>query len=505
MKHLPHLIFSAIFILFIFFIFAAYRDYGISWDETSFWYHGKVFAENFLDTDKIVALSDPKHIIHHGSILEPLYYLLANDGTNVPNFDRIHLVKALLASQTLIAVYLTLRLLCRNRWSPIMGVLFLIFYPRWLGDIFDNYIDIISTYLYAWMIFLSLLTLKQKGQKKLLLSLTILVGISTIAFIHRPILIFANLLFVPFVARKIKEFRNRRNIALSALFLTLMVIGIKFITSPFIRIHGLGGIIQKIVLIARLKNILPQETFFEGKIVSTDHLPWYYLPKWIYISSPVITLFFAGMAVLALLLAISRKKADSGRIFITSAFFVPLIFTMIARPVLYDTWRVFLFLIIPIVLLASLRIDDLFSKKRKVVSLLVAFFIALNVGISAKEMWSLHPYEYLYFNTFSGFLKNASTQYETDYWGKSYKEATHWLTSNRIRNPKKIYAIFVCDNPDLAYPFFKENMIVVNNLKLADYALCYTRDGADKTITFGTIIHTVEREGTILNYVKQMR
>jgi hypothetical protein len=42
----------------------------------------------------------------------------------------------------------------------------------------------------------------------------------------------------------------------------------------------------------------------------------------------------------------------------------------------------------------------------------------------------LHPYEYAYYNLFSGGVGGAYRQYETEYWLTCYKEAVEWTRAN---------------------------------------------------------------------------
>ena len=52
-------------------------------------------------------------------------------------------------------------------------------------------------------------------------------------------------------------------------------------------------------------------------------------------------------------------------------------------------------------------------------------------GLVAYDIVTLHPYEYIYLNRLgAGGQTEASTRFETDYWGLSYKEGLDWLAAN---------------------------------------------------------------------------
>jgi hypothetical protein len=69
-------------------------------------------------------------------------------------------------------------------------------------------------------------------------------------------------------------------------------------------------------------------------------------------------------------------------------------------------------------------------KKKKLRKWLLLFF-ALNVFLVGYQLFKLHPYEYIYFNELVGYLPGAYNQFETDYWGASYLEASRWLLKER--------------------------------------------------------------------------
>jgi len=75
------------------------------------------------------------------------------------------------------------------------------------------------------------------------------------------------------------------------------------------------------------------------------------------------------------------------------------------------------------------------------------------------------------------------------------------LEKNEIKDKSKIYNIYSCDFRYSASYYFSKNMKLVDRLKEADYAICFTRWNGDKKIP-GKIIYTVEREGTPLSFVK---
>ena len=166
---------------------------------------------------------------------------------------------------------------------------------------------------------------------------------------------------------------------------------------------------------------------FEGSVLWSDQLPWYYLIKYMAISIPTIVI--AGL----LIFAVSTKKIFKSQqwifiFFLGFSFLFPLIFIMLGNSNVYGAWRHVIFIYPPLVILSALGYDWLIkniqSKKYKI-ALFIAFLI-LCVH-PTKFIIKNHPYEYLYFNEWIGGIKGAYGNYETDYYFHSMREASGWL------------------------------------------------------------------------------
>lgn len=495
-KKLFLILFIAVFILFLFFIFTKYKNYGISWDEQVYLSYGKRYFENYLNLRKIEKNFELSHVFVHGALFDIGYYLPLQLLNQTGNFALLHLEKALFSSLTLVFVFFTLRLLTKNYFIALIGVLFMITTPRWLGDIFDNHMDGISTVLYSALIFISIKLLQDSNRKissKLFVTFSIL---SALAFSHRIILF-----FIPCLTLLLIFLSQLKKNKISHLFKYLIGYIVLFaitllIVDPALRVYGISGFWQKIFY--SLKYTYGRTNLFNGVFMDARHLPWNYLPIWIGITTPVVTLllFFFGLVTLRVT---NRNKVVST--FLLGSLFMPILFTIILRPVLYDAWRQFLFLVVPLNIIAALGAGQLLKKKLAILVLLV---ILVGTSSTFLAMSKLHPYEYAYFNSLVGGLRGAYGKYDTDYWGKSYKEAVEWLKSNEIKDSKKIYRIFACDNTFSSSYYFVKNMKLEKDLAKADYAVCFTRWNDDKKIR-GKIIHVVERDGVPLNFVKKLR
>lgn len=514
MNKRPLILFLIIFLSFLTFIYVTYKDYGVSWDEISLVYNGKILADHYLDPASILHHTPPTYLLFHGSIIDALFYYLQRNGTADLDINKLHLVKALIASLTLIPVFLILRKLSRNVYIPAIGTILLIFFPRWLGDIFDNQEDIVAALLYSWLIFFGLKIILSKEIKQIYIWLISFSVICALSFAHRVTLVIIPICLLPFLVLKIRRSPQKLKF-ISTLFLSLFVfISTLFIFSPYVHLYGLWGIYQKLFLAASTEFGSPGLALFDGKMINTTALPWYYLPKWILITTPLITLIFFALGNFVLARKVIKNKLSElnhTHLFLLLTFYLPIIAVILTRIAIYDAWRWFLFLSIPLIIISSLGLEFILNFKFnakfnnlnfKIVPILAITLFLINIILTGKQYSLLHPYQYLYFNNLVGGLTGAYRKYETEYWGKSYKEAVFWLIKNEIKDPNRFYHIYTCDNSDMAFPFFTKNMEASEFTNIADYILCYNREDENKTImSQGKKIYIVSREGVPLNHV----
>jgi len=217
----------------------------------------------------------------------------------------------------------------------------------------------------------------------------------------------------------------RKEIALKAL-LKFSLIGIFiFITSyylffPYLWLHPLDGIHN--ILAYTTNNPWPSKTLCAGILIQPGNAPWWYLLSWMGVTIPCL--------ILALLITGTiqyfknpklRKSATIKVIFLM--FFLPVSMVILIRPTLYDGWRHFQFLIVPITLIAGLGMEPLFiGSKGKIWSLAIAGYTAITFFL-----WT--PYGFVYMNEFyaTACPPNSFTQ---DYWGLSAKPCLEWIAAH---------------------------------------------------------------------------
>ncbi len=507
-EKINQIILPAAFIgLLIIWIILTYRHYGITWDEGSFLSSGHQYTREILNALHIpnnltgnIPGNWIEHFLSHGVFFDVLITFLSLLTKNF-NYETYHLFKALLAVPAFIFLYLIVLRLTKKPALAFVSMILLFLYPRFSGDIFNNGIDVPSAMMLAvtTFFFISYLLDKQPFILLLLLSLTLAITIN-----QRVIFWYVFLLDV-FILSLFIWLENRRLAYLGQqLFLfSLLTLIFLHLTHPYLFAHPITGIFA---------TFAPSKSFpfhaanlFDGQYIAANALPWYYIGKLITITSPIsiLILFIIGNCFL-ILKTVSKHVAGKQKllyIYILLLFYSPLIIALIIKPILYDGWRHFLFLTIPLLIIAVYGLQAVFKIKLTMLKYILFLLVAVDLGLTACEIKQLYPYQYIYYNQLVGGLPGAYGRYETDYWGAAFKEATLWFNQH-LNDPKKTYTIYTEGWQQSSTEYFKPNMIFTYDFPSADYVFTFTRWNADKKHT-GKIVYTVQRKGVPLVYIKE--
>jgi tetratricopeptide (TPR) repeat protein len=164
--------------------------------------------------------------------------------------------------------------------------------------------------------------------------------------------------------------------------------------------------------------------FNDNKIMS-ENVPWYYIPQWLFISTPVIILL--GV-ILSPYLFISKEYKFPQLSFLFFAALFPLFYVIYKKSPLYDGWRHLFFIYPPLMTLSALTFISLINKlKNKYGQYAITGLLVLGLALPAKWCIADHPNEIVYFNELVGGINGAYGHYETDYYMNSLKQASYKL------------------------------------------------------------------------------
>lgn len=174
---------------------------------------------------------------------------------------------------------------------------------------------------------------------------------------------------------------------------------------------------------------------FEGAMLWSDKLPWYYTPKYILITIPIAVIL--GL-ILFFVFCWRKKENRFGAFILFFTFFFPIFWIVYTRANVYGGWRHAIFAYPPMVAAAGWGFSAIFqwleekcSKIKAPIMNIGSLVVLLVLLISPiRFIFANHPYEYTYFNGIVGGTKNALGNYELDYYYNSMREASEWIIAN---------------------------------------------------------------------------
>ena len=120
---------------------------------------------------------------------------------------------------------------------------------------------------------------------------------------------------------------------------------------------------------------------------------------------------------------------------------------------------------------------------------------------------TLHPYQYAYYNTFVGGIRNAFRDYETDYWLTCYKEAMETFNEDASQNAH----IYVKREPYIAAYYARSDIFVFDyrtdfhDMQSGEYLLINTRTNEDeKILKDAPVVFEIGRQGAVFCVIKQI-
>jgi tetratricopeptide (TPR) repeat protein len=405
------------------------RDAGISCDEVLHYQQSEsvfsFFATNGRDQSALN--TSDTHLKYYGQAYDNLITILIHWFRIDDIYGFRHIMSSLAGWAVILLTALFAIWLSGYRTGIIVLFLFAVS-PTFMGHAMNNLKDIPFALGYVASIFFSLKVLfpEKKASFPDVIFLTISIALA-LSIRAGGLLLICYLFFFYCIRLACKNYGgNGKN-----LIIILLVSGAAFFLSillwPFALQNPLRNVYESYRVMAHFPSTFRQ--IFEGKMMWSDYMPWYYIPKSMAITIPLIV-----MAGFIIFLAFSKKifQKDKGLLYglVIFAIFFPLIFVMVEKTNLYSSWRQFLFIYPLIILIAATGFSQIFDpvKKRLYRWALLAILFLLSVH-PVKFMIHNRPYHYLYYNQMTGGLKGAYGNYETDYYFIGQTEASEWLIS----------------------------------------------------------------------------
>ena len=418
------------------FMLVTSRHAGISCDEVLHYGQSEDVYNYFESHGKdTAALHNPVwHLGYYGQSYDNLVTFIAHwlDIEDIYSFR--HFMSTLAGWLVIVVTAFFARWLSGYGTAVIVILLFAIT-PSFIGHSHNNLKDIPFALGYISTAFFTLKFLESGKRNPVFLIIMLTISIAFTISIRAAGAVVILYLAICFAAFYVVKYLRREEFSVNELVHKAVLTGLvsccgyflSIILWPFALQDPLRNVYEAYRVMAHFPDTFRQ--LFEGKVLWSDFMPWYYLPKTMLITIPLIV-----TAGLVLFMVFSIRKAGSRRIpeylFLAFTILFPVLFAILSKSNLYSSWRQFMFIYPALVLLSAKGFDLLLKKTGRFY--LKAAFVILMLAFSihpVKFMLSYPAYSYMYYNQLTGGLKGAYGNYENDYYFISQTEASEWLLS----------------------------------------------------------------------------
>ena len=429
------------------------KDAGISGDEYLH-YNQSVSVYNYFATlgKDSSALNTPNtHLKYYGQSVDNLTTIAIKWFKIDDIFLFRHLSNSIIGWLTILIASLFAISLSGYSAGILVVILFALS-PTFLGHAQNNLKDIPFALSYITAIFFTIRLFLNEGKYKIYDPIFLVIAIAFSISIRSGGLILICYLFLFFILHTILRYQKEkkidltevRNTLLRILLITAIALMLSILLWPYGQQNPLINIWKSYQVMSQFPTTIRQ--LFEGKSEWSDLMPWYYLPKYMIITIPLVV--FAGITAFLILAKkiISNHDTLLKYGFLIFSILFPMIFVIYEKSNLYGSWRHFLFIYPSILILSAIGLFHLFTYFKK--KILTYLFVAVTIGVSVhplKFMILNHPYYYLYYNQLVGGLNGAYGNYETDYYYNSIRQGSEWL-ENYLKTTLKEGPIKVASN-----------------------------------------------------------
>ena len=466
-----HVLSLLFFVFFLIIGLRIYHDYGIYTDEESQMLIGKVNYQYIAKGDQTL-LSYPNRV--YGPVLETILWRLTILMHNSEMVYYRHLVVFLIFFTALILFYL---LACRlfRKWNwAMLALLLLASSPRIFADAFYNSKDI--PFMVAFIAAIGSLVLvidALNGNQKWWLKIgTAVLHALTCALavaLRIPGAILIPISIGILLVLALRHLDRWKQIGALICVYVVLTVALVILFWPTLWHDPVSEFINAFTVMSQFpwKGIM----LYQGEYISSDNLPWHYLPVWIGITTPLFQVisFMVGtisLAIISIREVRTRitKPISSWLELITPDLLIwvavvawlilPVSAVYLFKSVLYDAWRQMFFVYPAVILIAVLGLKTLYTwatrKLNKPVwlKIVVGMLIATGIIEPLAFMVQYHPYENVYFNLLAGDPATLRQKYELDYWGLSYKQGVDYILEH---DPAQKMMVNLVHTPGMLY------------------------------------------------------
>jgi len=410
------------------------RNAGISCDEVLHYDHS-VAVYDFFESggNDLSALDTPEtNLKYYGQSFDNLTTLIIRI-LNIEDIFRFRHLMSAIAGWAVILLTALFALWLTGFETAILVMFLFAVSPTFIGHAMNNLKDVPFSLAYIAGIFFSVRIVTSENEFKwadiILLILSIAFAISLRAggllLVCYLFLFCVITLITRHLIKRSTDWKTEIKRVIILIFISFAAFFLGILQWPYALQDPFRNVLESYNVMAHYPLTFRQ--LFEGSAQWSDFMPWYFIPKSMLITIPLVVL--AGFIILFFFI---KKICWSGRgllfSFLLISLFFPLVFVISIKSNVYSSWRQFLFLYPVIILLSASGIIYLSEVlKNRYMKFALAGIIVFLAYHPVRFSVSNHPYEYIYYNQLTGGLKGAYGNYETDYYYTGQTEASEWL------------------------------------------------------------------------------
>lgn len=497
-----------------------FLDYGLGWDDYAHSHYGELLYAYYTSGFADKRAFEFSNLFYYGGGFD-LAASILDRFTTTDLFESRRLMGAIVGILGIIIVWR----LARRIAGPVAGAAALILLsitPLYYGHMFINAKDTPFAVAMIFLLYTFVRAFDEYPRPKpftiilfgvalgLLIGTRIIGGIA-VFFAGAALLVYLlaetrTLGFAP-AAKRAAMLVGRLSLALPLAYLVMAIVWPWAVQSP-------GNPFKAIAYYSNFWE-KPWRELYDGMRIMIPEMPRTYLPKLCLLKIPEIVGALAISGIAGSLVMIFRglgtpaKRASLA--LLVAAALIPILLTVLTRPVLYNGVRHFLFVVPPMAVLGGVAVAYLFEKLneyRRAATVAGATVFALLVGVTIVDMIRIHPYQYALFNQVAGGVRGASDRYMLDYWALGFKEASETLLQkikdrNLVKPANRKWKVAVCGPAAVVALELGDDFEATNDAKDADFAVSLGTFYCAEL--FAPIVNEVRRDGVVFARVYDIR
>jgi hypothetical protein len=497
-----------------------FRDYGLGWDDYAHSHYGELlyayYASGFTDT-RAFSFSN---LFYYGGGFD-LAASILDRFTTTDLFESRRLMGAIVGILGLVVVWR----LARRVGGPVAGaaaVVFLAITPVYYGHMFINAKDIPFAVAMIFLLYTFVRAFDEYPRPKPMtivlfgVALGLLIGTRVIGGIA---ILFAGTGLLVYLIAEARTLGIRASVSRAATLVGRLALALPlaYVVMAIVWPWAVQSPLNPFKAIAYYSNFWekPWRELYDGMQILIPQMPRTYLPKLCLLKIPEIVggLAIASIAgsIVMIVRGLGTPAKRAALALLVAAALLPILITVITRPVLYNGVRHFLFVMPPIAVLAGVAVAYILEKIRaysRPAALAGAAALSLAAGVTVVDMVRIHPYQYALFNQAAGGVRGAADRYMLDYWALGFKEASETLLE-KIKEQKLVkpanrkWKVAVCGPAAVVALELGEDFEATNDAKGADFAVSLGTFYCAEL--FAPIVNEVRRDSVVFARVYDIR